>query len=903
MSRNDYYPGHIVVQGDANGNSTVTVMESNSQSHQRQDEDASYIPNEQDQQQLHSLQQSSAPHLERVKTEHRPMFDSDRPAANSSGPIRADYTSSTATIPDEPTPHYGNQTSPQVSLTRTPLTASQSASQFLQSPRNISHIGEAVTPNQNQQSLSASPQLDSNARAKVSDEIYTATYSGVHVFEMIVKGVAVMRRRHDSSLNATQILKVAGVEKSKRTKVLEKEILTGVHEKVQGGYGKYQGTWIPFERAVDLCKQYSVYDVLEPLLKFDSTNTGMENTPTKEQAMAAKRKRTENIHQHHLQMRSNYHPMQYPPSISFSQPLQATGTGGSLPTPLSVSASAALSSLGNTVSGTDISTVYEDVEQKDSKRLKYPENYASVSAASSSSSVGPNSNAVMTATPPTTVENGRASSPALDILDDEGVPDTVIPMSPIPSNEENFDQSREHVTQIFMDNEHDNLTEILGGSDLHSVNFDVPIDEYGHTALHWAAALARIPLIKELVRYGASPRRGNYQGESPLVKAVSVTNNSDYSRFTQLLDVIYPAIPLVDKQSRTVLHHIAITAGIKGRSDSSRYYLESLLEWIVKRGSRSKKGRFSIGRFMSEIVNAQDQNGDTALNIAARIGNKSIAQLLLDVGADATLPNRAGLRPVDFGIKVIENAGALDNNLNDDDAPSTSSVMAAANKNSNHPANQTSQHKQEKRQKVVSNMVQSLESLEKEFEQELKVKEELINSMRRELRESNINLTSRKERLNRLKSLSNQLTQWQRSSQSLERAIAEEDRKFKEQTGDNTPIELEGNNFDADQPFRVWLNSDEIVNGRMPPALLKARIAAYQQNQRELEKLASDLKGRSTELEHKFRKVVAKCTGVDEDQVDSLLPGLVQAVESDPPEVDMSRVTGFLRKVDETMMA
>lgn len=60
-------------------------------------------------------------------------------------------------------------------------------------------------------------------------------------------------------VNATQILKVAGVPKSARTKILEKEILSGVHEKVQGGCesfgrsvlrfannesdGKYQGTW------------------------------------------------------------------------------------------------------------------------------------------------------------------------------------------------------------------------------------------------------------------------------------------------------------------------------------------------------------------------------------------------------------------------------------------------------------------------------------------------------------------------------------------------------------------------------------------------------------------------------------------------------------------------------------
>ncbi len=53
-----------------------------------------------------------------------------------------------------------------------------------------------------------------------------------------------MRRRSDSFMNATQILKVAGVEKGRRTKILEKDIVAnGIYEKVQGGYGRYQGTW------------------------------------------------------------------------------------------------------------------------------------------------------------------------------------------------------------------------------------------------------------------------------------------------------------------------------------------------------------------------------------------------------------------------------------------------------------------------------------------------------------------------------------------------------------------------------------------------------------------------------------------------------------------------------------
>lgn len=54
-----------------------------------------------------------------------------------------------------------------------------------------------------------------------------------------------MRRRADSWLNATQILKVAGFDKPQRTRVLEREVQKGEHEKVQGGYGKYQGMQSP----------------------------------------------------------------------------------------------------------------------------------------------------------------------------------------------------------------------------------------------------------------------------------------------------------------------------------------------------------------------------------------------------------------------------------------------------------------------------------------------------------------------------------------------------------------------------------------------------------------------------------------------------------------------------------
>jgi transcription factor MBP1 len=63
----------------------------------------------------------------------------------------------------------------------------------------------------------------------------------VPVFEYKVDAESVMRRRSDNWINATHILKLAGFDKPARTRILEREVQKGVHEKVQGGYGKYQG--------------------------------------------------------------------------------------------------------------------------------------------------------------------------------------------------------------------------------------------------------------------------------------------------------------------------------------------------------------------------------------------------------------------------------------------------------------------------------------------------------------------------------------------------------------------------------------------------------------------------------------------------------------------------------------
>ncbi|KAJ3334041.1 transcriptional regulator swi6 [Blyttiomyces sp. JEL0837] len=98
--------------------------------------------------------------------------------------------------------------------------------------------------------------------------IRPAIYSGVQVFEISIHGVPVMRRVGDGYVNATQILRAAGLPKTQRTKVLEKEVCNGIHEKIQGGYHMFQGTWVPLDVAKRLSKKHGLAELLGPLFEY-----------------------------------------------------------------------------------------------------------------------------------------------------------------------------------------------------------------------------------------------------------------------------------------------------------------------------------------------------------------------------------------------------------------------------------------------------------------------------------------------------------------------------------------------------------------------------------------------------------------------------------------------------------
>jgi regulatory protein SWI6 len=171
---------------------------------------------------------------------------------------------------------------------------------------------------------------------------------------------------------------------------------------------------------------------------------------------------------------------------------------------------------------------------------------------------------------------------------------------------------------------------------------DTILDDQGHTALHLAASLARLDIVNMLINSGADVHRGNSLGETPLIRACIATHTADQQCFGQLLRILRASIRTLDTSKKSVLHHIVSLAGVKGRAVAARYYLDEVFLHVAK-----EEG----GDFRS-IVDLQDEHGDTALNIAARVGNRSLVRILLDVGANRILPNKLGLRPGDFGVET-----------------------------------------------------------------------------------------------------------------------------------------------------------------------------------------------------------------------------------------------------------
>ncbi|KAG5335023.1 hypothetical protein C0989_002451, partial [Termitomyces sp. Mn162] len=501
------------------------------------------------------------------------------------------------------------------------------------------------------------------------------------------KGVAVMRRRADSWLNATQILKVAGFDKPQRTRVLEREVQKGEHEKVQGGYGKYQGTWIPLERGLSLAKQYNCESLLRPIIDFQPA--------AKSPPLAPK----------HL-VASTARPTRRPPTAESSS---------------SVSMIHTRSSRRGAPGGGDDDSDHETLSvrgSEDGSMTPSPSEASSSSRtpspihspAPSHASVGHGDNRYAATSKS---RRNRHRRTADDQYDDDS-----------DGEQNGISDVRSYGDQIleYFISDTTQIPPILISP---PPDFDpnMAIDDDGHTALHWACAMGRIRIVKLLLTAGADIFKVNKAGQTPLMRSVMFANNYDVRKFPELYELLHRSTLNIDNYNRTLFHHIVDVAMSKGKSHAARYYMETVLTRLA-----------DYPKELADVINFQDEDGETALTMAARCRSKRLVKLLIDHGADPKLVNNDGKSTEDYIIEderfrsspVPPSRGNSMSFRNAQVAyppPHAGPNYSFAPSNGDRPPLHHSIAAQKASTRCVNDMTSMLDSLAAAFDQELKDKE------------------------------------------------------------------------------------------------------------------------------------------------------------------------------------
>ncbi|RGB39777.1 hypothetical protein C1646_689232 [Rhizophagus diaphanus] len=451
----------------------------------------------------------------------------------------------------------------------------------------------------------------------LSSQIYKATYSGVPVWEFRVKNVAVMRRKTDSWLNATQILKVADFDKPHRTRILEREVQKGEHEKVQGGYGKYQGTWVPYETGVDLAERYHVKELLQPIIEFQPTSESPPLAPKHITAASNKpRKPREPKEPKPIKPRPPKKTKKVEPieEVMEVDSDHETNEIVSVESNTNVTVSP-ISSLTTTPAPVDSSNDLTESDdaipvQKTKRKRKQPE--------------------------PATASNNNTNAPNRPSKIAKNV--TTAPV-------QQYQQYEMLLWSYFTTNGTSIPDFILNPPSDFDPN--IVIDQQGHTALHWAAAMANLEMTHLLSKAGSDLDRGNIHGETALMRSVMFPYNFDNKCFSDMVQILHTTIPNLDINDQTVLHHVAIFASSKGRIAPSKYYMEILLSNLALHPNEE---------YRKAIINKQNHEGDTALNISAKFANKKLVRFLMDAGADPQIRNAIGKNAEDYIVELDHEA-------------------------------------------------------------------------------------------------------------------------------------------------------------------------------------------------------------------------------------------------------
>ncbi|MCH0629422.1 ankyrin repeat domain-containing protein [Kocuria palustris] len=426
---------------------------------------------------------------------------------------------------------------------------------------------------------------------------------------------------------------------------------------------------------------------------------------------------------------------------------------------------------------------------------------------------------------------------------------------------------------------------------------DIALDPKGQTALHFAATLASKNLVRSFIKLGVNlPVRGNIAGETPLILTIQVTNLMEKGNFGELLrKYLWPGLWLFNRKHQTVFHHLAMHSR---KAELTKYYTTKIIEYIALDDQRL--------RDCLALINVQDEeNGDTALHWAVEQELKWMVRLLLVLKSDATITNKKGVKPQDFKmVQAIQNEDGqleyvfdllttamelLDKRLSD--SKKLPEIEDPVEVNAKRDEEVNEEPRQSALAKIFKLILDLLANTNVEYEQILNTKREQIKALNQLLHDLTIVTANNRYMLKLLTSRLLELDNLKLQLNNLNDKLAVLKTQGKLLGDDESDKTDEDAEFSADAPFIIPELYEPMKRGdpiedikpndiKLPPLpILKARIAAYKEVNLQLESELQQLMDYS-ELTTKFKKVVLMCTGVGINEVDDLLDGLLEAVES-----------------------
>ena len=457
-----------------------------------------------------------------------------------------------------------------------------------------------------------------------------------------------------------------------------------------------------------------------------------------------------------------------------------------------------------------------------------------------------------------------------------------------PNNQEILDQQHILYADALLD------YFILSSSDVPTIqtnqvpyppdNFQVDraIDDQGHTALHWAAAMGDIEVVKFFLEKGADPGARNTRGETPLIRAVLFTNNYELETMHQLIDLLVRTARDHDDHVANVMHHTVMTTNSHAKRKCARYYLDVIMKKMVEVCTPHEFAR---------ILNQQDYQGDTPLHIAARHNARKCVRALQGRGVRGDIVNARG----ETADQILQSMHPMQS-----DFVSSSPMLPQSEQSGGREMAKTAKSRPMNRYHT-----QSAQSFSQSFESMIQEKSLQVSlALDSELREKEEDLTDSQKMLEKIENERHGVrqaiflsaAQAGHESEDELRALADEVARLK---GESLALseqiqhrELQAMVRAEDEklPPHVWTKERGPLNSaELQEKLFAAmELAALQTKRRKLTHVVVDAQASAgmSETGEALKDLVASLMGKPRDQIADWLPGILEELE--PSKMDFT---------------